>query len=103
MAKILGMPPPLLQPRYSNLSEEINWRYNFYKARLTREVEDEILKKGLIYLNRLSLDQRWFVNIILVENEELKLKEQLDSVVQDLKEIKVRQDEIDRDQHIKAL
>ena len=61
------------------------------------------MNSGVLDVRTLSIDYRWFVNIMLVENEEYKLKQQLVTVVQRLKEIKLSQDEIDRDHYIQAL
>lgn len=61
------------------------------------------MNSGVLDVRTLSIDYRWFVNIMLVENEEYKLKQQLVTVVQRLKEIKLSQDEIDRDNYIQVL
>ena len=46
---------------------------------------------------------RWRINIGVVECEESKLKKEMSETVQILKEIKVKQDEIDNEQNIRAL
>ena len=49
------------------------------------------------------MDDRWLINTWVVECEESRLKSEMNGIVQKLKEIKVKQEEIDNELNIMAL
>lgn len=60
---------------------EISGLYNHYKARLTEEIVNDLMERGLADVRGLSIEKRWYLNILMVDNAEFKLKQELNSVV----------------------
>lgn len=101
--QISEMEPPLLNPTYSTMKEEILAKFNHHKPLLSDEERVAYELQGPQDPYEIPLFARWLYNIYLIEREERKLKEEIEEVLTKLKAIEMEQDEMDIIQRVRAL